>query len=210
MCLMLCSFFGLGERRTKEERFWEWFAQHSRELIRVSTGKESICSELVRQLRKVDKGLVYAMGLTVEDGRREFIVSADGIRSVFPAVKRLVKVAPDLPGWRIIAFRPGGIVDMTMKVGARDLGPDDLWFRACDREGVVVLDLYIRDYSETTAKPLGQAAFLLVDYALGEYDVETKLGALEFKPLPTDPVAEGLKPFRELPHTIHELTAIRS
>jgi hypothetical protein len=195
----------LGDSKAPEPRFWEWFAEHSDELMAVATAREKICDALVRQMRKVDRGLMFAFGPT-RDGRREFVVSADGIRSVFPAVQKLVAAAPDLPGWKIIAFRPAADLD-SITFGDRKMGKDDIWFHAYSSQGAAAVDLYIRDYTEATAQPLTQAAFLLLDYALGEYDVETKLGALSFKPLPIDPVAEGLKPFRELPETVRQLTS---
>jgi hypothetical protein len=45
------------------------------------------------------------------------------------------------------------------------------------------------------------ASFLLLDNALGEYDVEMKTGFIERHALPQEPEQRGLKPFNELPHT---------
>ena len=42
------------------------------------------------------------------------------------------------------------------------------------------------------------AMYLMLDAALGEYDVETKIGTIELKPLTGGPDASGLKPIKEL------------
>ena len=41
--------------------------------------------------------------------------------------------------------------------------------------------------------------FLMLDCALGEYDVETRIGPITTHLLPPDPVGKGLKPFLMLP-----------
>jgi hypothetical protein len=43
---------------------------------------------------------------------------------------------------------------------------------------------------------LGQASFILLDAALGEYTVETKVGFIVRQPLPPDPESIGLMPFQ--------------
>ena len=187
--------------RHPEQDFWPWFEQNSMRLAEVSTGHERICGELVARLHRVHKSLTFVFG-PVRDGRREFIVSADGIRDAFPAVRSLVAAAPDIPGWQIIAFRPATGTDVTIQMANCSLGPEDVWFHADRQDGKVGLTLYIRDMTPENEKLLCGAMFLLLDSAIGEYDVETKVGSLRWLPLPIDPVAEGLKPFRDLPDKV--------
>jgi hypothetical protein len=52
---------------------------------------------------------------------------------------------------------------------------------------------------------LAHPGFLLLDGALGEYDVETKLGSIEFEPMPAEDRRDGLRPFRELPAVVDGL-----
>ncbi len=191
--------FGRGGK-TREERFWEWFGRNSDDLAAVTDCRERVCDSLAAQMRKIDKNLTFAFGPAV-DGRREFIVSADGIRAAIPAVKKLVEAAPSLPGWSIIAFRPPGDLG-SVSLGGRELGPDDIWFSSQESDGLVHLALYIRDLSRETFRPLAQGAFILLDHCLGEYAVMTRVGGIDFQPLPIDPVAERLRPFSELPGVV--------
>lgn len=56
----------------------------------------------------------------------------------------------------------------------------------------------VKGYSEEDRKTIGGAGFLLLDNALGEYAVETQVGFIEWRPLPDNPAAIGLRPFRTI------------
>ena len=49
------------------------------------------------------------------------------------------------------------------------------------------------------------AVFILLDNALGEFLVATAVGAIEFAPLPEDPVAVGLRPLTSLRDAVSRL-----
>jgi hypothetical protein len=70
------------ERKSREEVFWEWFANNSDRIRVAETGQEEVLHALYAQLNKVQKGLTFELG-PVSDEQREFIVSADGIRNGF-------------------------------------------------------------------------------------------------------------------------------
>lgn len=158
-------------------------------------------NEIHSMLKKVNKDLVFEFG-PVRDGRREFIVSADGIRSAFPAVRGLVAAAPDLPEWKNTAFRPGERVDYSMQTPNGKLNTDDIWFSARPEGPKLELDVYVKGITAENENQLGQAVFLMLDGVVGEYNVEMKIGSMEFGPLPADPNAHGLKPLRELPDIV--------
>lgn len=193
---------------SKEELFWKWFTASSRQLMAVKTAREPICDELHRRLKSIEKNLVFLFG-PVKDGRREFIVSADGIRAAFPAVQALVAAAPDVPGWKIIAFRPATGVFGGLDFGGRRFTQDDFWFTAHlgigPRGPGIGLTIYVRGLTKQKDDPALSAAFIMLDHALGEYVVETKLGALSFEQLPVDPLGHGLRPFAELPAVMENL-----
>ena len=181
----------------KCERFWEWFQRNSERLGHFEADPESLFAELSGELARVHKGLTFEIG-PEEAGRREFVISADGIRQVFPAVERLVAAAPPLPGWAVVAFRQPKSLDVSIQIGDYQLGAEDVWFSAAPEGNRTALRLYVRGYTAENRKLLGQAAFLLLDSALGEYVVETRVGAIAFNPLPADPAAAGLQPLASI------------
>src|SRR5690349_9585027 len=88
----------------KDPAFWKWVAANVDGLKAVKTGREPVTEQLSQHLESIAPGLVFELGV----GREEFelIISADGKKDLFPVVKRLVSAAPQLPGTKVIAFRP--------------------------------------------------------------------------------------------------------
>lgn len=183
-------------RKTPEERFWNWFTLNSSRLFRFETNQEQIFNDLSEQLVQLNDSLCFEFG-PVEDGRREFIISADGDKTAFPAVRALVAAAPSYSEWVIIPFRPPkNLYDYPRVVyGDVTLSVDDVWFSYATEEAVIHLDLYIPGYSAENEHELGGAAYLLLDLALGEYVVETRVGGIARHALPEHPVDRGLRPY---------------
>jgi hypothetical protein len=194
----------LFSRGSREERFWLWFQKHSDRLLRFEVDRERVFDELAGALHRVDKGLMFEFG-PVRNGRREFVVSADGIREHFPAVRRLVEAAPSLQEWTITPFRPPASLDLVVEYGGVSLGPDDVWFLAQPDRDRVGLTLFVKGLTEENSRTLGSAGFILLDNALGEYAVETHVGFIEWRPLPEDPAAEGLSFFSRIREPFHKV-----
>jgi len=188
---------GFFSRASREDKFWRWFAENSARLLHFESDRDRVFNELGRALARVEAGLTFEFG-PLKDGRREFIVSADGIRDRFPAVQRLVAVAPAMPEWTVIPFRPPKSLDVTIEFGGHRLGPEDVWFTAEPHEGRTALTLFLEGLTEANTQALAGAAFILLDAALGEYAVETQVGGIDWQPLPADPQAAGLKPLRAI------------
>ena len=132
-----------------------------------------------------------------EDGAREMVLSAGGIKAAFPAVEALVAAAPRRARWRFTAFRPRR--DPVLTIAFRDLtlAPEnvDCCFLSNGHELGIIL--FFHGYAEERRNEFGQAGFLLLDEALGEYDVSTKLGAIRFMAFEAHPEAERF-PLTEL------------
>lgn len=190
---------GFLRKKTPEDRFWKWFTLNSHRLFHFETDQEQVFDELSRQLAQLNERLCFELG-PVKDGRREFIISADGDKSAFPAVRALVAAAPPYPEWVIIPFRPPMNLDDYSEVAYGDvtLSVDDVWFSYEKDETLVHLDLYIPGYEAGNEGKLGSAAYLLLDLALGEYVVETQVGGIARHALPADPAGQGLRPLREI------------
>lgn len=112
----------LFSKPTKEQRFWSWFARNTDRLFQFEADQEAIFDDLGAALEKVHPGLTFEFG-PVREGKREFIVSADGIRELFPAVRALVAAAPVLSRWAIIPFRPPKDITLVMRLAALPWAP---------------------------------------------------------------------------------------
>lgn len=181
---------------TREQVFWDWFKRNENRLFNHEADRDRVFDELAEKMADVHESVTFEFG-PIEDGKREFVISADGIRDAFPAVERLYLSAPRLPRWTFIKFRarrdPMGVEYEGVRVRPADvfctIEPDR------NRVGVTV---YIRGYQDDRKKQYTAIAFLMLDQALGEYDVEEKVGFVALRDFEeASPLMKW--PIRELP-----------
>jgi hypothetical protein len=181
-----------------EQVFWKWFENNEAALLAVRDGREKILSELTLQIRKIDPKLVYEFG-PEENGRREFTISADGMRDSFPAVETLYAAAPPLPRWKLLKFRqrrePVDISYQGVRVMAKSVRVGVT--PAGDKVDIIV---FIPGYTQAAQNTYMSIAFLMLDQSLGEYDVETFLGSVDVRP--KAPPSEQTYSLDELPRII--------
>jgi hypothetical protein len=172
-----------GFKRDRKKDFWRWLAEHRKDIHREIEGPGAPTSQdwsilqLSRRLREVDAGMVHEIGMA-DPATIELIISADGIKDVFPAVIDLVKSAPPLDGFKITAFRPRISNGMHLIVAGREITDDLLTYRLAKDEGALGLELFIDCDLDPEARAM--VGFLSLDQHLGEYDVATGLGWIEF------------------------------
>jgi hypothetical protein len=166
--------------KTVEGRFWQWFAANEKQLFTFEANREVIFDELAAQLRRVHSDLTFEFGPT-DKNRREFIISAGGIQAAFPVVESLFATAPNLPRWTFIKFRPRRHPVMTIQFGGKEVAPADVGCEL-DHEGAkIAITLYFEASVAADESVMKNIGYLLLDEALGEYDVETRVGTIEFR-----------------------------
>ena len=181
---------------TPEQKFWTWFRQSEELLFDFERDRDRIFAALTTALAAVAADLTFEFGPRI-DGRRDFVISAGGVKSAFAAVKALA-AAPVLPHWNVIAFRPRRAAIMTIGFGGRTARPNDVEFCLVSNGRELGIYLFFDGYRESERAIWGQIGFLLLDQALGEYDVATKVGPIQFLPSSAHPEAARY-PFPELP-----------
>jgi len=174
----MLSFF-----KSKEVLFWKWFQNNEDIIFDFETDREHIFDRLKFQLGKVNNGLTYEFGPIKDNGTREFIISADGIKNVFQAVERLFNEKPELKRWEVIKYRPRKypINDITMSnitIKADEVNYILFDDQNPDKVGIM---LFFQDYFTDEKGTMDQVGYLILDEALGEYDVETRVGAIFFE-----------------------------
>jgi hypothetical protein len=187
------------KKETKEEAFWRWFSDNSPRYFEFEKDQEALFDELHDQLAKANSGTAFAFEFgPIEDNARDFIISADGIREMFPAVERLVAAAPELPQWRVIAFRPRREVEFEIQMDDVKISHEDVWFHLGSQGDKIAIRLFLSGIEDVNSEAAGYISYLMLDTALGEYDVETKVGYIEREKAPANPEQQRLKPLRVL------------
>jgi hypothetical protein len=188
---------------TPQQEFWKWFGEHEDELIDLEADRERIFDRLSTQLKRIDPDLTFEFGPRREE--REFVVSAGGIKRAFPAVTALVAAAPKLQHWRFTAFRPRRTPLNIVEFRGKRIHPEHVQFSLLDDGSTAGVHLFIPGYRDGDAD-FKQIGYLMLDEALGEYDVECKLGLVEMMP-PESPTDGDRRPLSELPRRFDELVA---
>jgi hypothetical protein len=184
---------------TTQEKFWSWFLQHEEELFgfdpEQEADREIIFDQLARELQRVDPDLSFELG--PKETKRQFVISASGIKRAFHAVASLLDVAPCLERWNLIAFRPRRTPLGVVKFGRKSVDPAGVQFTLVDNGNKAGLYLFIPGFEENDPE-LKTIGYLLLDSARGEYDVESRLGLIKmFSP---DASTEGDRyPLTDLP-----------
>lgn len=200
---------------TPEARFWRWFRKYSTEFaswydlnyLRLATRSDDLLAPLHKVENRLDRaarGLLFELGPRIS-GRRRIVISADGDESLFPAVERVVDAAPDLSGWRVVAFRQRETLPKMVELGELSLRPCDVWFSAEPSSGKLALTLYIEHLRLLDGEDMERAGGMLVMKALGEYDAVKKLSGTKYRTLPEFPEESGLKLLTDLQRTVSSL-----
>ena len=170
---------------TKEQGFWQWFlaneARHHTFDPRDVSGREPLFNELSKRLEAVHADLTFEFSPVFDDGTRELVISADGIKAAFPAVEALCEAAPSIPRWRIVKFRPRRTPILPIRIPGLEIDPKTVHYTLF-RDGIKIgIMLFHQGYKADLENAYATAMYLLLDEALGEYDVETKVGFIEIR-----------------------------
>ncbi|HEY1810893.1 MAG TPA: hypothetical protein VGG74_00965 [Kofleriaceae bacterium] len=177
--------------------FWSYFVAHAPQL--AAEPLEAAMNDLQHAIEPVHPGVIVE--LAAEAGKHTLVLSADGDRAVFPTIQSVWAKRPTVPGWTVVAFRQRELERPlpAIRRGDRTLDPSTLRYigeRAGDKLDVVV---FAPGYTERDA-PL---VYIALDHAVGEYDVEMRIGAISIAPLERAPAAA--RPFVELPAQLDAL-----
>ena len=192
LSLMVCS----EPQETREVIFWRWFQANESRLYDFEKDREKIFDELGTQLHRIRPELTFEFG-PQRDGKREFVISADGIKDAFPAVITLVDAAPSLSRWKITKFRPRRGFQSPVTLNGFRLAPDQVRFTIGPDGEKAGLTLFIDGYDPAEREKFATAVYLMLDQTLGEYDVETKVGFIELESA-TAPSRSVKQPFSSL------------
>lgn len=194
-------FKSILNKTSKEELFWNWFSKNSNQYYRFEQNQNALFQKLKSELNKIDPNLVFEFSPILEDGKREFVISADGIKSSFPTVTNLTNQAPKIDKWEIVAFRqPRKFIDQINYDGLT-IKFENVFFRYEKNNGKINLELNIKGFYESAEWTA--ATFILLDNILGEYHTEMSLDFIDKKEL-DDNEKHELFPIVMLPQIIQD------
>ncbi len=178
--------------------FWAWFARTIAPLGAAGLDDDGIVARIDAELAKLHPDLAFELwgpdGDTVD-----FVISADGQTPLFDEVLALVRSAPRMPGWRVVAFRPRRSVKARISALGHQLSGDQIWYRCEPENGRLRVALFVEDIDDDNWDIMCATSCMLLDMALGEFDAATKIAALEHYPLNDETRRLAPKPLSQLP-----------
>lgn len=190
----------LGNINSKDA-FWKWFSKNANTYYYFEKDQENLFHKLKNKLNQIHPDLTFEFSPIFEDGTREFVISADGIKSIFPIVTDLVTHAPILNNWKIVAFRQPHTEITHIHYQDLVINIEDIFFRYEKDNGQIGLELNIRKFHESPEWTA--ATFILLDNVLGEYHTEMSLSYIHKKEL-NENEAAMLFPIKALAKVIQE------
>lgn len=207
------SLLSIWKKPSRQPSFWDWFNANQQHYVALQDNAdiEHLINQANDQLRKVDPRLCCEF--STDDALAELVISANGDKSAFIIVEELVANAPKIPQWKISAFRQRGSMECAISMGYIDLGPEQIWFRLEGAGDKVGIHLYFAGIGLSNELPgsaavLFDAALVLLGNAVGEYDLQTKVGFMEPHPLKPEDDVSQLKPFEKLPEAFDAFYAM--
>ncbi|NUQ27125.1 MAG: hypothetical protein HOQ35_01215 [Acidobacteriaceae bacterium] len=183
------------------ESFWKWFLASRERLHSCAYNDEALLDEVQEVLHLVNAGLAFEIG--PPEAIREFVISADGLKDVFPSVVSLVSAAPNSPQWKITAFRPRRLLLPSVELNGCSVDPEDVSFSLLNNGKIAGIHLFLPNFHAENVT-LQQIGYLLLDSALGEFDVEMNLGPIKMLDV-SSPEEFKRYPFSELPEMFDRL-----
>jgi len=153
--------------------FWRAFLRTEEAMF---AGGES-APELRELIGRVHPDLEFDVG-PPGAGKREFVISAGGIRDAFPAVEALARGAPVLPRWNVVAYRKRRAVSGSVSFQGLALSVENVRFEFPPGGPDAGIVLFMPGYVREEHSRYLALALLMLDALLGEYDVEMKLGSI--------------------------------
>ena len=154
--------------------FWDWF-QNKEEYIynNIETTPNELAVLIQSELSKVNNDLLFEIPFLVVNDKRDFIVSADGVESLFEEVIHLVNNAPTLQYFNVIPFRPRTYQkDQVIEMDGIYVSYEDVFFQYELTDLPININVYIKGYDGEDNRYI-HAYFILLDTLIGEYDAVT-------------------------------------
>jgi hypothetical protein len=174
---------------TKEQQFWDWFKENEAKYfflnqINGDNEKERLLDDFLLHLHKYCDQLFFEVGGHPNE-KQDLIITAEGNTDFFDEVEALVKKAPQLEHWNVLAFKPVR-EDYTTEYNSIKLDPKMMYFIPLNNKNSkkIGLRIYIDNYNSTNKDDFLTATYIALDNTLGEKSNALDIGYLEIVNLP--------------------------
>jgi len=161
---------------------------------------ERLLSPYRKRLQEIDNNLTLNIERQSDDSEVDLVFGCDGYPESIHTVLSLVDSAPKIAGVQVKAFNERyDPVPQMVNLGGEFVCIDEFWCSLRNINGRLELAIYLEDAPQMLdMDPRIEAAMILLDALLGEYEIMTRIWALDWYDLPAEPLDYGLIPLAHL------------
>jgi len=186
-------------KREKINSFWEQLQETIEQLLSSRSDNrfeaEPLLKQYREQLQKIDSNLTFHFQSDEEDeGALEMVFGCDGFPESIHSVLSLIGAAPELSGIEFKAFNNRyDPIPLSVNIGEEFCEITDFWCRVSVVENRMHLEIYLEDAPQVLdMDPRVEAVMIYLDALIGEYELMTRVWALDWFELPKSPEDHGL------------------
>jgi len=185
--------------RKQISSFWEQLQDTIEQLLSSRSDDrfdaEPLLSQYREQLQKIDRNLTFHFQSDEDpEGAVEMVFGCDGFPESIHSVLSLIGAAPELSGIEFKAFNNRyDPIPLTISIGDEFCEIQDFWCRLSVIGKRLHLEIYLTDAPKVLdMDPRVEAVMIFLDALIGEYELMTRVWALDWFELPASPEDHGL------------------
>jgi hypothetical protein len=179
----MLSIFRRKDRSTSpEQQFWDWFIANKKKIenfIDSEHNDYSMYNLLTKKMRAYHDEIVPELTKTKDD-KYVLIITPDGIKAGIEPTKALAAAKPHIDNWIVEKFRqPCDEITLEFKGVTYPSSDIEVVAEFDSKKEVANIEMFIRNMNKDPIN-YKNLAFLYLDHILGEFNVLTKIGYIEF------------------------------
>lgn len=194
------------KKKGDEKAFWDWFVKNHKKLetfMQNGANDYAIYNKLSEAIKDYNE-LLFAELTGGKNGGYVLIITPDGIKDGIEPTRKLYDARLEIPNWEVVKFRqPWDDAKIELEGVSYDSAEIRVLAEIDQEREVADLRIYIPGMSNDEQK-YQHLAFLYLDHVLGEFNVLTRVGYIDFEHLDEGSVVGGSISLLELRKLIED------
>lgn len=175
------------------DEFWSWFKANNSNFFFLNQvdnkqERERLLDLFEDHLHRYSDKIYFLIG-GHPDKVQDLIITAEGNLSAFDKVEELVRHAPKIDNWNVIAFKPPADSIPTSEANGISLNAKNLWFTPLENKkspDLLGIRIFSPDYLPERREDFLFVAYQLLDVLLGEKINALYIHHVDIAELPDD------------------------
>ena len=170
----------------KTEIFWKWFLENKSKFDNINNLNEEetdyLLEEMLDELKKYSNGVFFEIGGHPDELTKELIFTDEGDLEYFDDVELLVKAAPQIDKWEIIAFKQPLNEEFATNWHGIKLNTEEMFFKIVSDEETFEdgVKICLSNYDKVKNEEMLETIVLkMLDSIIGEVNLAKKIDYIE-------------------------------